>query len=279
MQSNRLLFEVDIHFPSVNLFTWPCCKGALESVGIWYLCDTLAISPDGLIFVVGSIDDALQIRRVSDGSLLFSTPGRETTALFTKIGVQKISFTPPGRKFAVLYGNGLIEERDTQSGKLLDQPTGHPQSFTSLAVWPKSTPNQSLLAVGASNAATHIWDLTNGKIVSELGWQANTLLSPRMVRCWRWVRMIGACDLVSLADGKLIGPLADHQDQVTGMTYFQDGKTLVSVSYDCTLRLWDVTVTRPKVAQFQQGLISLTPKSFRHPMKNGWWFWGKKFLR
>ena len=263
MQSNRLLWEIDTTIPEF-IHYGTGCEGAFESVGIWYFT-TLAISPDGMIFVVGSIDDAFQIRRVSDGSLLFSTPGEKPTALFTKIGVQKISFHPSGPKFAMLYGNGLIEERDTQSGKLLDQLTGHPQSFTSLAVWPKSTPNQSLLAVGASNAATHIWDLTNGKIVSELGWQANTLaFSPdgKMLA-------LGSDDwsvrLVSLADGKLIGPLTDHQDQVTGMTFFQDGKTLVSVSYDCTLRLWDVSGNPPKSSAIPTGINFSDPQVISSP--------------
>ena len=57
MQSNRLLWEVDTTIPEF-IQHGPACKGAFESVGIWYFT-TLAISPDGQIFVVGSIDECV----------------------------------------------------------------------------------------------------------------------------------------------------------------------------------------------------------------------------
>ena len=244
-KSNELLLQVDIAgSPSVSSQHTSNCKVMVDG-GYAIYATAMDISPDDQYFVIGGGADTIQIRAVRDGGLLGSTPNEET-GIRGRFGIRKVLFHPSKPKIIVLHGDGLIEERDARTAKLLQQIAGHTNEYTSVVVSPNTSSSRTLLAVGATLGVVRMWDLVSGKIVNELELQSNALtFSPDGA-----ILAIGSDDwnihLVTLAGGKQPDPVAGHSSPVTGLAYAPDGKSLVSIDKDCRLRIWDVTSNLPK---------------------------------
>jgi WD40 repeat protein len=226
----------------------PTCNGVSSQNVSSQFISALDISPDDQYFAVGAQDESIQIRRVQDGALLASTPSRTPSAI-QRPGIQKILYHPSQAKLIVLYGNGLIEERDALSARLLRQINGHPRMYSAAVVSPSASANPALLAVAASSGIVRLMDMTSGETPFELSWQANALaFSPDGA----WLAA-GSPDWgvrrAYLTNGKQPAPIVGHLDQVTGVTFAQNGKMLITAASDCNLRFWDVSGLNPEVAQ------------------------------
>jgi WD40 repeat protein len=228
------------------LYHSPTCRVFMDG-GFPIYASVMDISPDNQSLAVGGRDNSIQIRRVSDGQLLGHTSGRDPTARGdTNTGVHKILFHPSKSKLIVLYNSGLIEERDSSSAELLQKIAGHPQAYTTMAVFPAAISNQDLLAIGATSSIISLWELPSGRRVNEFNAQANALaFSPD-----GGTLAIGTKDweiqLANLSGGKQVGPITGHQDQVVSLAFFPDEKSLLSTGFDCTLRFWDLSGNTPK---------------------------------
>lgn len=62
---------------------------------------------------------------------------------------------------------------------------------------------------------------------------------------------------VFTADGKSLGELTGHKGQVTGVGFIHGGRTVVSASWDETVRFWDVA-TKRETARFPVDIGKLT---------------------
>jgi WD40 repeat protein len=214
----------------------PTCNGHFDGWSMVY-ATTMDISPDNQYIAVGGEDNSIVVVNRNESKLMYATTGyRESIA--SRYGIRKIAFHPTKPKFITLHANGLIEEYDTTTGRLLEQIASHPQAYTSVAVAPAALANRSLVAIGASNGLTRVYDLAGGKSMLELGWQANALaFSPE-----GGMLAIGSNDwdihLVTLADGKQVTLPGGHLDQVISLSFSPDGKTLTSTAMDCTKKVW-----------------------------------------
>jgi WD40 repeat protein len=65
--------------------------------------------------------------------------------------------------------------------------------------------------------------------------------------------------LWDVATGKELGGLKGHREQVKSLAFSQDGKTLVSGSYDRTVWRWDVHACRPTATLRLDGAVSAVP--------------------
>ncbi len=223
----------------------PTCKGAGDGWDVEY-ATAMDISPDNQYIAVGGKNDVISIGKVDGGKMIYAASISQRSFFAGKSGISKIMFHPSKPKFVVLYNNGLIEERDTVIAKLLQKIAGHPQAYTAVAVAPKSLSGRNIIATGATSAIASLWDLASGKRVNEFDWQANVVaFSPD-----GGTLAVGTEDwdiqLVSLAGGKQVEPITGHQDQVKGLAFLSDGKSLLSTAYDCTLRFWDISGNSPK---------------------------------
>jgi WD40 repeat protein len=228
---------------SYDLYHASTCKGSFDG-GMAISATTLDFSPDGRFIALGTSADEIEIRQVQDYRLLASKP-KSTSSIRSGTSVSKIRYHPFKPKFIVLHSNGLIEERDAQSAKVLQTIAGHPQAYKSVAVSPANPAAQDLVAIAASSGIVQVRGLSSGTNRLELGWQANTLLfSPDGSSLAAGTENWGV-ERVSLSIGKPLGPIRGHLDQVIGIGYIQNGKKLISGAIDCTIRAWDVSAVPP----------------------------------
>lgn len=234
-------------YTSRNFYLAPSCEGHMEW-GWGIFTTSIDFSPDSQSIAVGMVDNAIEIQRIQDRKpLAYTPPNKRSVGATGKI--LKIRYHPFKPKIIVLHSDGLIEEIDSQTAKVLQRIAGHPQRYSTAVISPATSSNQALLAVGASSEIVQIWDLTSGQSRVKLDGQANNLAffpdgSTLAVGDKNW-----NIEQVSLSGSKPKAPLQGHLDQVTGLTYIQGGKMLVSGSVDCTVRLWDISTNPPRESQ------------------------------
>jgi WD40 repeat protein len=103
------------------------------------------------------------------------------------------------------------------------------------------------LAVGDQSGGLSLWRLEAGSLVPILRWSGHKNTVKAL--CWLGDRLAsGSRDgSIGLWDGEVLaGKLTGHRGTVTGLCPSPDGETLVSVSDDGTLILWDVATMQPK---------------------------------
>lgn len=108
------------------------------------------------------------------------------------------------------------------------------------------SPDGKLLATGCYGRVT-VWDVTKGEpaftLTSVLGAVNDLRFSPDgqlLAVAGGQPSAKGDLRLFNVADRKLIGTLAGHEDQVASICFSPDGKRLASGSYDKTVRIWNV---------------------------------------
>jgi WD40 repeat protein len=198
-----------------------------------------ALSANNRLLAINGSNGSLQIRRLSDGSLIASTPEKNQRGR-TQQFIYKILFHPNLSVLTILYTNGLIEILDYNSLQNQGIITGHTEGYTSLAISPEKAGLQTIIAAGASDNRLRIWNLSNGQRATDLEFQVESLsFSPTGeylafgLRDW-------SIRVLRLRDGKLLGPGTGHIDWVKSIAFLADGRTLVTGSDDCTLKFWEI---------------------------------------
>jgi len=171
-----------------------------------------------LLWLVCLCADALAIESfpplVSEGEQLANSP-EELAELFKNISrrseVSSIAFSPDGKKLAIGYSDGNIEIWDTISAKL-KQLTGHTNRVNSVVF----SSDGKMLVSGSGNF------MFKGKE------------SDNSVRVW------------NIVTGTELKLFEGHTDEVSLVAYSPDGKTLVSFSWDGSVRSWNLTSSNTK---------------------------------
>jgi WD40 repeat protein len=198
-----------------------------------------SLLPDKQRILVSSSNGSLQIRRLSNGVLLRSTPQKNKLAQ-TNILVDGFIFNSRQKSIAVHYNTGLVEIYDQETLQLQGRISGHVAEYNSVVISPILSANRTYLAAGASDDTLRIWNIPAGSRASDIRVEANALaFSPDGQNL-----AIGTRDwlvkILSLKDGKLQNSQAESLGWIDSLSFAPDGKTLVSGSDDCTLRTWQV---------------------------------------
>lgn len=163
----------------------------------------LAISPGGRIVVSGSRDKAIRFWSLDTGELLHIFPGR---SLWSGDGhserISTLAFSADGETLASGSDDGTIKWWDLHRRKLIFTLPSHGWGISTIAFCTSGY----ILAWGSRDGLIQLWDL-----------DAETLIT----------------DLSQHGDAK-------HGDQVSALVFNPRKRTLISSSYDKTIRFWDL---------------------------------------
>lgn len=209
-------------------------------------------SPDGtLLATAGNADaeGAARLFNVEDGTLASTLGGESLTNNYNN---QRMAFGGDGLMFAVAARDHNIRVWGTPTGQPI-HTLAHTVDATSI-VFDKSA---QFLAAGYDDGSVRIWSMADGAPIAVIAAHEGSIqsiaLSPdgkylatasedRSIRLWRNTLSAEDCqpDERQRCDSsmRLAATLLGHADTIQQIHFSPDGKILVSLSRDGTVRLW-----------------------------------------
>ncbi len=176
----------------------------------------IAISPDGKLLAGGGVEKVAKIWDLASKKELKSLAGHASA-------IEALAFSPDGKLLATASWDHAVKLWDPATGREAATLEGHPRAVLSVAF----SPDGNLLATGGGN-----WNEQNPQ-PTQSGYQpasGNDEEKPEP----------GDLKLWDVAKRTLIGDLNGHDGQVFSVKFSRDGKTLVSASFDKSVKFWDV---------------------------------------
>lgn len=237
----------------------------------------LAYSPDGKTLAVGrgmitSKDTCVFIFQAGTDTILqrLSPPPIATSNAPAGVGsVESLQYSPDGQFLAVAFGGGGIGIYEVATGKLIKRMTVYSLSLGPVAYspsgeylafghWKKdegelfdhteiqflgATPDGGIVKTfpGHAGRITALAFDPRGKLLAS-GTETGTVeerLDPRTNRMVK-KQHNDPIRLWDIETGILVKELAGHRGEVKSLVFIDDGRMLVSGSYDKTIKIWDV---------------------------------------
>ena len=217
--------------------------------------NAVAFSPDGSVFVSGSDDQTIRI---------YSTSEKKRIAVFTDTEgcVESIAFSRDGSTLAAGVKDGHIRFWDMAEKKRSGKIQAHDNRIASVVF----SPDGKLLASGSFDNTIKLWSVETktclgilrghlGKVFSVSFHPDGNLLASgsvdKTIKLWniaavrtRYTEMESGENTSAPEDSGAVLELSplitfyDHNDRVTTVAFSPDGGTLVSGSFDFTLKNW-----------------------------------------
>jgi len=182
---------------------WDVAEGTRKRALVGHDAEvTFAVyAPDGKLLVSSSLDRTARVWNAATGLPVAILKGHDA-------GVQRVLFSPDSQTLATGSYDATIKLWNVADGRELATLSGHEAPVLAIAF----SPDGKQLASAASR-----WGARYGYDPS-----------PSEVRFW------------DVAERKTTAVMKGHESHVFSLAYMPDGKTLISVSLDRTMRLWDV---------------------------------------
>jgi WD40 repeat protein len=207
--------------------------------------DTIAISSDGQTLASGSIDGTVHLWNWKTGELLYTLPGHSNI-------VTSVAFSPDGQILASGSGDKTIRLWNVADGTLRQTITTK-QFIQTLAF----NPVDQMLASAGVEMSVDLWDWTTGKLIRSLGRYTGTIyaitfspdgqslaFSPDAYAANTPIpgrnQVRNTLRLWNLAGRQMGQPLIGHTDYINTLAFSPSGQTLISGSFDKTVKVWNV---------------------------------------
>jgi len=177
--------------------------------------------------------------------------------------VSRVVFADGGAKLVSCSRDKMIRIWETDTGYCTRTISGHSDWVKSLCC----LPNSSYIATGSLDKTVRIWDTSSGKCITELrGFEGHiealafgtkktdavllkdyeedadeTVYYPNILVAGTRDRLVKVFNILT---GEEIMEFSGHDNWVRGMTFHPNGKFLISVSDDSSVRVWDLSKRR-----------------------------------
>ena len=203
----------------------------------------LVYSPDGRTVAAAGFDDKVWMYDAETGQLLRELVGPGSD-------IRAISFSPDGSKIAAAGRTGSVCIWEAKSGRQVANVQVSSRRICALA----HSPDGKLMAAAGQRRIVRLLDASTGKPLADLPERPGEVLS---------LCFCGPDTLASAGSGNVIHlwdlttrqekcSLVGHIGSITTLVYYAQTETLISGSYDTTVRLWDAkSQDREKLTQTQ----------------------------
>ena len=208
-------------------------------------CRGVKFSPGGKLIATAGNDGNVQISEVSTGKRIRRLP------IIADDSKASLAFHP--LKAILATARHDLRFFDLQNGKRMDLLAAGPTNEVQSVVF---SPDGNRLALGMENGQVSIWDFGTGRLLRRF--RQHSASAGISALCFShdglFLASGGYDDLVVLYDVRrgMSTRLEGHTDTVFGLAFAPDDKTLVSTSWDGSIRFWSL-------ANYQVALI-LTPE-------------------
>lgn len=245
----------------------------------------ISFSPDGKTLIAASFTCTIHCWDVNSGRHLFDLQGHPTQIfeiqyddsgqvistcleqvrvwnITTGICTKTISLARDcGKGFAYLSplivtgsDNGVVKVWNLETGKCLQTATGNSPRLMEVA----AHPHRRVIASSRDDGTIHLWDLSEPLLRGTLppervyqghrGMATSLALSPNglLLASTGSDRIINIWDFIT---GRMLQSLTGHTDYVVQLLFIDD-RTLLSRSYDATVRQWDLTTGGSEVINY-----------------------------
>ena len=225
------------------------CRGAPLTIAIDSRVESVALSPDGKLVVVGAWDwiqwwdvdsgtaPLAQIEHTSTvSSIAFSADGERIAA----------GMNPYGERLQNGSSDAIVKVWDVATGDELAVFEGHSDRVGSL----EFSPEGDRLATGSGDATVRIWDIQHGretfKLEGHTGWVSTVRFSPdgRIVASAGGDNSDATIRLWDAEIGEEVQVIKAHEDHgfskgVTSLSFSPDGNRLAGGNQSGIVVLWD----------------------------------------
>jgi WD40 repeat protein len=193
-----------------------------------------AISADGKRLATGGVDKNVFLWKVEDlaNPIKISHPS----------AVAGVAFSPDGKSLASSSVAGGAWLWDAETGKPLGDPL-NPETQGPKQALLRFTPDGKRLVVVGAGGEVQIWDLPARKM-SRGSASGEPIVSAAVsldAQCLAIGRRNADIDLIALSTMKTVHTFRGHWEAVTALVFLPDKKSLLSGSWDATVKFWDLS--------------------------------------
>ncbi|MCG9127556.1 WD40 repeat domain-containing protein [Candidatus Poribacteria bacterium] len=209
---------------------------------------SVVFSPDGETLISGGHYGTILIWDVSTGKHKFLTDQGVDTKRNTHYNSKMVlMFNSDGSKLATGDKNGIIRIWDVSTWKEDQTLEGHANAITSIDF----SPDDRSIASTGKDGTVRLWDIDTGQQIQSISCHRNVfwyvMFYPNGLPLATEVAGMNSfydSEIINLWDlrtGERIKTLAGHSGDITGLSFSDDGNTLVSTGFDDTVLLWDLS--------------------------------------